>query len=139
MRVLNHFLLATTNRIVFSLQLFLYKDVVTFLKNHPNIELSGFFFFLGTEFVELDPHRSFGTCVSFTNFHYRTFDGTHYNFEGNCAYVLVEDRIYSHFKISVDNSYACEQDPAMTCNSRVRVLTPFQNYRFMNSSSRISP
>ncbi|XP_072010680.1 SCO-spondin-like isoform X3 [Engystomops pustulosus] len=32
--------------------------------------------------------RLFSTCVSWSGFHFRTFDGKHYNFHGTCTYVL---------------------------------------------------
>ncbi|XP_069815842.1 SCO-spondin-like [Dendropsophus ebraccatus] len=33
-------------------------------------------------------HRLFSTCVTWGGFHYRTFDGKHYNFHGDCTYNL---------------------------------------------------
>ena len=76
----------------------------------------------GTQFVEPDPTRTMATCISFTNLHYRSFDGNHFNFRGDCAYVLVEDLHYQQFRVSVDNSYACI-DAMELCNERVSCET----------------
>ncbi|XP_030052234.1 SCO-spondin [Microcaecilia unicolor] len=35
-----------------------------------------------------DHHRLFATCVTWSGFHYRSFDGKHFNFHGSCTYIL---------------------------------------------------
>ncbi|KAM9306065.1 SCO-spondin-like, partial [Gastrophryne carolinensis] len=46
--------------------------------------------YLGTALrvAPLPERRLFATCVTWGGFHYRTFDGRHFNFHGDCAYNL---------------------------------------------------
>merc|ERR1712226_1512043 len=92
---------------------------------------------MGSEFVESMENRGIATCISFTNFHYRTLDGTHFNFVGDCAYILLEDLAYSQFKVSVDNSYACMDVAGTFCDTRNLIIElaggysiKVQGYRF---------
>ncbi|KAM4026917.1 LOW QUALITY PROTEIN: SCO-spondin-like [Anomaloglossus baeobatrachus] len=44
--------------------------------------------FLSTALIGGPLYRLFSTCVTWGGFHFRTFDGRHYNFHGRCAYNL---------------------------------------------------
>ncbi|XP_069586533.1 SCO-spondin-like [Ranitomeya imitator] len=45
--------------------------------------------YLSTALIGGPLHRLFSTCITWGGFHYRTFDGRHYNFHGQCMYNLV--------------------------------------------------
>ncbi|XP_070536988.1 von Willebrand factor-like [Ptychodera flava] len=63
------------------------------------------------------------TCWTTSNLHYRTFDGRHYDFAGDCAYVLLAncDGTINDFNIGVDNSHCNRQytDSPSTCDRSV--------------------
>ncbi|XP_033102325.1 SCO-spondin-like [Anneissia japonica] len=65
--------------------------------------------------------RTLSTCVSWNGDHYRTFDGTHFTFNGQCTYTLAADKdgLWSILEKNVD----C--DNVNTCHKRIEILLNF--------------
>ncbi|TFK08675.1 antigen KI-67 [Platysternon megacephalum] len=54
-------------------------------------------------------------CSGWNNFHYLTFDGTHYTFYDNCTYVLMKQIVPKYnFSILVDNDF-CDVADGLSC------------------------
>ncbi|XP_014665852.1 PREDICTED: hemocytin-like [Priapulus caudatus] len=53
------------------------------------------------------PSRYVGTCSSWGQTHYRTFDGRNFSFRGQCTYALAKDCVDSSFSIHVANDDNC--------------------------------
>ncbi|XP_056407686.1 SCO-spondin-like [Hyla sarda] len=63
-------------------------------------------------------HRLFSTCVTWGGFHYRTFDGKHYNFHGDCMYNLASS-IDANWAVFVSGE-PCTR--AGLCPKRLRMI-----------------
>ena len=49
-----------------------------------------------------------GTCFTWGQHHYRTFDGTIFRFRGTCTYVLAKDVVDDTFAVHVVNDQSCD-------------------------------
>eukprot|EP00079_Xenopus_tropicalis_P035072 XP_017948843.1 PREDICTED: mucin-2-like [Xenopus tropicalis] len=61
-------------------------------------------------------------CGGWGTSHYITFDGTYYDFTGQCTYVLVQQITprFDHFRVYIDNFSCLPEDP--TCVKSLRIM-----------------
>lgn len=51
-----------------------------------------------------------GTCFTWAGSHYKTFDGTIFSVNSNCAYTLARDAVDNTFTVIVSNHPGCKTD-----------------------------
>lgn len=54
------------------------------------------------------PASQAGTCYTWGQHHYRTFDGTVFRFSGACSYILAKDQFGGRFTVHVQNDENCD-------------------------------
>ncbi|KAG1684460.1 SCO-spondin [Nymphon striatum] len=65
--------------------------------------------------------RTSGKCVVWGRYHYRTFDGKLYHFQGACTYLLTKDCAENTFSIFLQNSAGCATDSGV-CQRKLIIL-----------------
>ncbi|XP_038667185.1 mucin-2-like isoform X33 [Scyliorhinus canicula] len=75
-------------------------------------------------------------CLIYGDGHYATFDGKRYRYDGNCEYVLVEDRCNKGsgtIQILIESVPCCER--GVTCSRNIRIL--FEGIEFKLTDGRV--
>ena len=76
-------------------------------------------------------------CTVFGDPHYRTFDGTLYNFQGLCNYILARDCVSRDFSIHVRNDARQTHEFAWTKSVTIR-LDKIKIYLFRNFRVKVN-
>ncbi|OCT83927.1 hypothetical protein XELAEV_18022066mg [Xenopus laevis] len=75
-------------------------------------------------------------CGAWGTSHYITFDGTYYDFDGQCTYVLVQQITprFDHFRVYIDNFSCIPEDP--TCVKSLRII--YNNNNILLTSQEVN-
>ncbi|OCT81798.1 hypothetical protein XELAEV_18024306mg [Xenopus laevis] len=75
-------------------------------------------------------------CGGWGTSHYITFDGTYYDFTGQCTYVLVQQITprFDHFRVYIDNFSCIPKDP--TCVKSLRIM--YNNDNILLTSQEVN-
>lgn len=70
-----------------------------------------------------------GVCNAWTNSHYLTFDGLHYDFRKNCSYYLVKE-IRTKYNLTITVKYDCDDSKSSFCPRTLTVIYKSSNVVF---------
>ncbi|XP_063867870.1 uncharacterized protein LOC135104399 [Scylla paramamosain] len=66
-----------------------------------------------------------GTCFTWSNSHYKTFDGKVYSFESTCPYTLLRDVTHGTFSVNLRSTPNCE---GVSCNRTIQMFLEDEEY-----------
>ncbi|MPC07650.1 SCO-spondin [Portunus trituberculatus] len=66
-----------------------------------------------------------GTCFTWSNSHYKTFDGKVYSFESTCPYTFLRDVTHGTFSVNLRSTPNCE---GVSCNRTIQMFLEDEEY-----------
>lgn len=85
--------------------------------------------------ASVTPQRSSGECVTWGQYHYRTFDGRIYSVNGPCTYLLAKDCSGESFNIHINPNPECGENTQ--CSRRISIFIGDEEYHIEEENGEV--